>query len=120
MKISLPDFKLHVGTSGLHKAGLHAITRVHGITTKFYCNKLTLRSACSENCAQCILQLKERLDRTDWATSKKPYALYTFVVKDVSGKVVETVCVDQKAAPSKTIFNEQVETDVLDLFMETL
>jgi hypothetical protein len=123
MKISLHDFKTHIGTTGLHKAGLHAISRAHAITTKFYCTKLTNRSACFENCAQCILALKTRFDQTQWEGCQRPYGLYTWIVKDVQGKVVEVVADQQKASsPVKplVITVAQEEKDVLDMFMETL
>ena len=119
MNISLPDFKTHIGVSGLHDAGLHAIPRVHGIVTKFYCNKLTLRSACSEKCAECILHLKARLDTTNWEGSN-PYALFTYTVKDVSARVMEKTQ-EAKAAPSMpALFKEAEEKDVLDSILETL
>jgi hypothetical protein len=119
MKISLDDFKTHIGVGGLHKAGLHAIPRVHGIVTKFYCDKLTVRSACSGKCAECILNLKTRLDTTTWEGSK-PYALFTFTVKDVSAKVMDATH-EVKAEPAKpAMFQAEEEKDVLDLFMETL
>jgi hypothetical protein len=119
MKISLEDFKTHIGVGGLHKAGLHAIPRVHGIVTKFYCDKLTLRSACSEKCAECILNLKARLDTTKWEGSK-PYALFTYTVKDVSARMMEAKHEVKPAAPKKIVFKADEEEDVLDLFMETL
>jgi hypothetical protein len=121
MKISLQDFKTHIGTTGLHKAGLHAISRAHAITTKFYCNKLTLRSACAEDCARCILLLKDRFDKTTWEGCQRPYALYTWIVKDVSGKVVETASAEQKAGVSQSslLTVAEEERDVLDALMET-
>lgn len=123
MKISLQDFKTQIGVGDLHKAGLHAVSRAHAITTKFYCTKLTNRSACSENCAQCILSIKTRFDQTKWEGCQRPYGLFTWIVKDVQGKVVEVVTAQQKAGTSTkplalTVAEE--EKDVLDIFMETL
>ena len=119
MNISLDDFKAHIGESGLHKAGIHAIPRAHRIVTKFYCNNLTVRSACSENCALCVPALKARLDKTSWENSK-PYALFTFTVKNTAAGVTE-IHQDAKPAPSApALFKAQEEKDVLDLFMEML
>lgn len=119
MRISLQEFKTHIGVSGLHKAGLHAIPRVHGIVTKFYCDKLTVRSACSGKCAECILNLKARLDTTNWEGSK-PYALFTYTVKDVSARVMDKTQ-EVKAAPAKpSLFKADEEKDVLDAILETL
>ena len=119
MNITLDDFKAHIGTSGLHKAGIHAIPRALGIVTKYYCDNLTLRSACSENCAQCILALKARLEKTTWEGSR-PYALFTFTVKNTAAGAVE-VKQEPNAAPKKpALFQAEEEKDALDLFMEML
>ncbi|MGE5375917.1 MAG: hypothetical protein ACM3XO_12740 [Bacteroidota bacterium] len=120
MQITFNDFKAFVGTIGLHTAGLHAIERVHKITQTFYCDKLTVRSACSGQCESCILTLKTRIADTKWAFSTNKYGLYTWLVKDVSGKVMEAARAEEKSAPLKTQYGEPVEGDALDLFMETI
>lgn len=117
MRITLEDFKAHIGTSGLHNAGLHAIPCVHGIAAKYYCDTLTLRSACSGKCAECILTLKARLDTNNWEGSR-PYALFTFTVKNTAAQMMEKAQ-EVKSAPAKpALFKADEEKDVLDLFME--
>jgi hypothetical protein len=119
MRITLKDFKAHVGERELHKVGLHAIPRVHTITTKFYCDVLTQRSACSEQCAECILTLKKRLDTNHWEGSR-PYALFTFTVKNTAAQMMEVR--QSKPAPivPPVLFKKDEEKDVLDTLLETL
>lgn len=119
MNISLDDFKAHIGVSGLYNAGIHAIPRAHGIVTKYYCENLTLRSACSKECARCILSLKARLDNTTWENSR-PYALFTFTVKNTAAGMVETRQETRAAPSAPALFQAQEEKDALDLFLETL
>jgi hypothetical protein len=120
MQITLKDFKTFVGEGGLHAAGLHAIERVHGITKKFYCDKLTVRSACSENCESCIFALKTRVRETKWDIVTNKYALFTWIVKDISAKAMEVTRAEEKSKPAKTLFGEPVEGEAFDLFMETI
>jgi hypothetical protein len=119
MRITYKDFLEYINAGGFHKVGLHAVPRAHMITTQYFCDKLTLRSACSGNCGPCIKALKDRLNTTTWDNAN-PYALFTHVVKSTYADVMEKQRVVEKPAQEKNFLGEAVEVDALDLLLETL
>ena len=119
MQISYKDFIAIIKPSGFHKVGLHAIPALHRKTVQSYCDKLTVRSACSEECHSCLQHVKDRLNTADWTAAERPWGLYTWIIKDVSAAVTEEMRRNEKATPIFHPLDDQ-ETDVLDTLMDTL
>jgi hypothetical protein len=119
MQISYVTFIAIIKPSGLHSVGLHAIPAVHRKTVQFYCNKITSRSACSAECHSCLLHVKARLNTADWTTAQRPWGLYNWILKVVSAEVIEQAGRNEKSAP-KFHPLDSGDTNILDIFMETL
>ena len=120
MKITIDDFKKIVGEQALHKAGVHAIGRAHTVATRWYCDKLTLRSACTGKCNECALYLKTAVEAMGKKQANNPYALFTWMVKDAQAKRIEAKGHAQVTVPETNMFGEQTERDPFDIFEETL
>lgn len=120
MQITYDDFKRIVGEAELHKAGVHAIGRAHVVTTRWYCDKLTVRSACTGKCGECALHIKKAVSDMGKIKPNNPYALYTWMMKNAQAKRVEDVANIQVSKPERNEFGEQTERDPFDIFEETL
>jgi hypothetical protein len=118
MQITLADFRKIIKPSGFHKAGLHAVPAVHTTTVRFYCDKLTARSACSEQCHSCLQHVRSRLNTADWAAAENPWALYSWILKDASAAAVEDAQRKAKTPLKPNPLDD--DTDGLDMLMETL
>src|SRR5258705_9044266 len=120
MEITFDNFIKIVTAKALHSVGIHAVSRGHKIAVQQYCNKLTVRGACTGECDQCGLKLK---DAAEWIVGKNPtnpYAMYTYLMKNAGGQRVDELA--KKPAPKQetNAFGEATERDAFDIFMETL
>lgn len=115
MQISLQDFEAYVDRHLLHKLGLHAVPAFHKRTQQFYCQPLTLRGACTRQCSTCILAVRERLESTSWRDVRRPYGLFTYILKDLAAKAAE-----RRSQEEKPVRIEETEGDVFDLLLEKL
>jgi hypothetical protein len=122
MQITYDKFIEIVKTPSLHAAGVHAISRAHKIVVQQYCDKLTMRSACSGECDTCILQVKGVVDWINGLTDtpKEPYGLYTRMMKNAFARQVEVMNNRAPAEPEKNILGEATGRDAFDMFLETL
>lgn len=115
MQITYKQFISIIKPSGFIKVGL-----VPGAAYKkvanYYCNALTNRSACSEQCATCLLDLKRRLNEAKWDDKQSPYALYTYFVKQSAATLIEQA----HTKPAVTINPLTEPVDALDMLLETL
>jgi hypothetical protein len=121
MQIKFEKFIQKVPPTTLHQIGVHAIPRAHKIVVQQYCNKLSVRSACSEDCDTCILKVK---DVVDWIntlpdTPKEPYGLYTKMMKFAFGKQVEEMLKRPLVKLEVNALGERTERDPFDILMET-
>jgi len=120
MEITFDNFKKIVTEKALHEAGVHAISRGHKIAVQQYCNKLTVRGACTGECNQCGLKLK---DAVQWIIEKKadkPYAMYTYLMKNASGQRADELAKQPAPKPETNAFGEATERDPFDIFEEML
>jgi hypothetical protein len=117
MNISLQDFKTITPTPALHKSGIHAIGRAHLIMSKFYCDKMTMRSLCSRECGSCALFL-QRAAQIDPSPTSNPYAIFTWRVKNEFAKRADEAAKTHKVITKKNALGEKVETDPFDNLME--
>ena len=117
MQISKDDLFKAIRPGALHQIGIHNMNTVYQRITKFYCSKLTVRSACPQKCDTCILRVRERIESTDWSTSTAPYGLLVWIVKTVSAEAVEAANDKQKEAPAVVAFEDAQGTDDLDELM---
>lgn len=123
MNIDLDTFEQIVRRGACHAAKLHAFERVHKITVQQYCQKLTVRSACTQDCFACAKQVLQAVGEVAISTDvRSRYGLFTWKLKDALARRMD-VALEQKA---KTVqravgaFGETVEADGLDLILETL
>jgi hypothetical protein len=120
MQIKIRKFKEIVGERALHQAGVHAIPNAHRRAVQFYCDKLTVRGACTGECDLCALKIK---DAVEWMIQKKPaspYGLYTWLLKNASAKRVEELAQRPRLGPETNAFGEATGRDPLDILMEAL
>lgn len=121
MEIAFEKFIEIVTAKALHNVGIHAISRGHKIAVQQYCNKLTVRGACTGECDTCALKLK---DAAEWIIGKNPtnpYAMYTYLMKNAGGQRVDELAKKQPVAkPEANIFNEATERDAFDIFEDAL
>lgn len=122
MQIQYEKFIEMVTAKSLHEAGVHALPRAHKIVVQQYCDKLSMRSACSGECDDCILKVK---DVVDWinglsAKPKEPYGLYTMMMKNAFAKQLEEMSKRPPIELEKNFLGERTDRDVLDMFLETL
>src|SRR5688500_11119732 len=115
MQIKFDNFIEKVPPTTLHQIGVHAIPRAHKIVVQQYCNKLSVRSACSGECDTCILKVK---DVVDWINTlpdkpKEPYGLYTKMIKFAFGKQVEEMLKRPQVKLEVNALGERTERDAL-------
>jgi hypothetical protein len=120
MQITFEQFTKIVDVRLLHKAGLHAIPNAHKRTVKFYCDVLTIRSACTGDCSRCTLHVKNAVQRMANPKPNKPYGLFTWLMKDASAKRMEEVAAARATKVEVNILGEQRDADAFDLFEEAL
>jgi hypothetical protein len=119
MQITIDNFKLIVTEKALHEAGVHAIPRARAIMLKQYCDKLTIRGACTGKCGQCALKIKAV---AEWMTQHKaenPYGMFTYLTKNASAQKVEELAHARVTTPETNAFGEATGRDALDILMET-
>jgi len=118
MQIKLDKFIEKVPPTTLHEIGVHAIPRAHKIVVQQYCNKLSVRSACSGECDTCILKVK---DVVDWINTlpdkpKEPYGLYTKMMKFAFGKQVEEMLKRPQVKLEVNALGERTERDAFAIW----
>jgi hypothetical protein len=96
MQITLHKLTENISTTAIHSTGMHAVGRVHGLVVRFYCNKLSARSACPGTCDTCIIRVRNHMDRIEWSTSFRPYGLFTQMLKNASAEAVEAAAAADK------------------------
>jgi hypothetical protein len=119
MQISLDNFKLIVTEKALHEAGVHAIKRGHAIMLKQYCDKLTVRGACTGKCSQCALKIKDVAEWMIQHKSTNAYAMFTYLAKNASAQKVEELAHARVTTPEVNTLGEATGRDALDILMET-
>jgi hypothetical protein len=122
MEITLDNFKEIVTERALHKAGVHAVPNAHKRAVQFYCNNLTVRSACTGECKTCALKIRDAVIAMSQQNNavKQPYGLYTWFLKDASAKRVEELAKRPAFKPEANFLGEATERDAFDIFAETL
>jgi hypothetical protein len=118
MQIPYNKFIEKVTESSLHQIGVHAIPRAHKIVVQQYCNKLSLRSACSGGCDTCILKVKDVVDWINTLPDKpqQPYGLYTKMMKFAFGKQVEEMLERPPMRLEVNAFGERTDRDPFAIF----
>jgi hypothetical protein len=117
MRINIQDFKEFAPRAGLHKVGLHAIERAHVIMSKFYCDKMTMRSLCPRECGKCALMLKHSVASIS-PEVKNPYAVFTWLMKNEFAKAGEAAAKAHKVEIKMNPLGERIESDGFDQLME--
>ena len=122
MQISYEEFIKHVTPHSLHQIKVHAIPRGHRIVVQQYCNKLSLRGACTTQCATCIQKIAETVDwvNTRPEPPRDPYAFFTMAVKNSFGVRLEEAARKPAAKPETNILGERTERDGFDMFLDLL
>ena len=120
MRIQLKTFTDIVTTTALHKAGLHAVSRVHSIAAKFYCDKMTNRSLCPQDCGQCAAMLKQTVATINPAEARNVYAVFTFRMKNEFARKTEADARSHKATTPTNFLGEPAEANGFDQLLEAL
>jgi hypothetical protein len=120
MQITYEKFMEKVTERSLHEIGVHAIPRAHKIVVQQYCNKLSLRSACSAECDTCILKVKDVVDWINTLPDKpqQPYGLYTKMMKFAFGKQVEEMLKRPPVRLEVSFLGERTDRDPFAIFEE--
>jgi hypothetical protein len=105
----------------LWDAKLFMIERARAVVLQQYCNKLTLRGACSGDCKTCGAQIQLALN---WMTEKNipklSYGIFGKLMKNAFAKRLEEMIKHPQFKPEASPLGEATERDALDIFMETL
>ena len=122
MQISYEEFILHVPPHNLHQIKVHAIPRGHKIVLQQYCNKLSLRGACTAECATCILKIVETVNwiNTRPEPPREPYGFFTLAVKNSFAVRLEEIVKKPVAQPETNLLGERTERSVFDMFLESV
>ena len=120
MQITFEQFNKTIDVHLLHQAGLHAIPNAHKRTMKYYCDVLTLRSACTGKCGECALHVKTAVQRMTNPKPNKPYGLFTWLMKDASAKRMEEVAASRTTKITVNVLGERRDDDAFSLFEEAL
>jgi hypothetical protein len=121
MQISLDNFKELHGPL-LREARLFQLNRAHTLVAQQYCNKLTIRGACSGDCKTCGCEIQKALewlrDRPD--KPRMAYGIFGKLMKTAYANTLEAMSKRPAAKPETDALGEATERDALDIFMETL
>ena len=122
MQISYENFIEIVTPHSLHEIKIHAVPRGHKIAQKQYCEKLSLRGACSGECKTCILKIKKGVD---WINAlpeppRDPYGMFTQIVKIAFGQRVEEMNQRPVVKLETNLLGERTERSGFDMFLESI